>query len=361
MMPPVELLRRLVELESPTGDRERIARIGRFLAAELEALGARVRFEGEALVGRIGEGDGGLLLAAHMDTVWPAGTLTRMPFRVEDGHAWGPGALDMKAGIVTGVEALRRSRALARPITFLVTADEEIGSPRGRAVVEALAEPADAVLVLEPPVRDGTITTARSGLARYQMRITGRAAHAGNGSRAGVSAVEELAHQTLALHELPRRVEGARVNVGQVGGGTGDNVVAGEAWARIDARAWTSEAQARLERAIRGLEPRLEGAAIEIAGGITRPPMIPTPEAAAVAERAIGIAHRLGIRLDQHTSAGGSDGNFAAAVGACVLDGLGPTGVGAHATDERVSLESLAERVALLGALLAELVPARAA
>ena len=352
MMTPVELLRRLVELESPTGDALRIGHIGQFLAAELEGLGARVQFEGEAVVGRFGDGDGGFLLAAHMDTVWPAGTLTRMPFRIEDGYAWGPGVLDMKAGIVTGIEALRRSPARSRPVTFLITADEEIGSPRGRPVVEALAEPAEAVLVLEPPVRDGTITTARSGLARYQMRITGRAAHAGNGSTAGVSAVEELAYQTLALHELPQHVDGARVNVGQVGGGTGDNVVAGEAWARIDARAWTSDAQSRLEREIRGLKPRLGGATIEIAGGITRPPMIPTPEAGALAERAIEIARGIGISLQQHISAGGSDGNFAAAVGAGVLDGLGPTGVGAHAVDERVSLESLDERIGLLEALI---------
>jgi|SRR5689334_11011554 len=356
MMEPVELLRHLVELESPTGDAERIAHIGRFIAAELAALGATVEFRGEALVGRWdGGGRPPVLLAAHMDTVWPAGTLHAMPFRVEDGFAWGPGALDMKAGIVAGIEAVRRLGPLPRPVAFAITADEEIGSPRGRAVIEELARAADAVLVLEPPVREGTITTARSGLARYQMRITGRAAHAGNGARAGISAVEELAHQTLALHALPERIEGARVNVGQVGGGTGDNVVAAEAWARIDARAWTADAQRRLEAAIHGLAPQLDGARIEIAGGVTRPPMIQSPEAGRLAERAIAIAGSLGIELGQHVSAGGSDGNFAAAVGTPVLDGLGPNGVGAHALEERVSVDSLEERTGLLTALLREL------
>jgi glutamate carboxypeptidase len=356
MMSPVELLRHLVELESPTGDANRMAHIGRFVAAELEGLGASVALHGEAVVGEWSDGDQKpLVLAAHMDTVWPAGTLRSMPFRIEDGFAWGPGALDMKAGIAMGVEAVRRLGRPHRPLAFLITADEEIGSPAGRAVVEELARTAAAVLVLEPPVREGTITTKRSGLARYQMHIAGRAAHAGNGARAGVSAVEELARQTLALHALPDAIEGARVNVGQVGGGTGDNVVAGEAWARIDARAWTSDAQRELEQAIRGLEPHLDGARITITGGVTRPPMIQSPAAGRLAETAIAIAADLGVELAQHVSAGGSDGNFAAAVGTPVIDGLGPNGVGAHAVDERVSLESLEERIGLLEALLRRL------
>jgi glutamate carboxypeptidase len=354
-MTAVELLRRLVELESPTGDAERIAHIGHFLSAELEAVGAVVEQRGAALVGRTGGSGRPLVLAAHMDTVWPVGTLPRMPFRVEDGYAWGPGTLDMKAGIVTGIEALRRLGGPPRPVAFLITADEEIGSPGGRPLVEELAREAWAVLVLEPPVRDASITTSRSGLARYQLRITGRAAHAGNGSSAGVSAIEELARQTLAVHRLPESIEGARVNVGQVGGGTGDNVVAGEAWARIDARAWTGEAQLELEHALRSLKPQLEGARIEMSGGITRPPMLRSPESEALAARTLAIAAGLGIPLEERRSAGGSDGNFAAAVGAPVLDGLGPTGVGAHAVDERVSLESLEERTQLLEELVKEL------
>ena len=267
MMDAVELLRRLVELESPTGDAERIGHIGRFLAAELEALGARVALHGQHLTAQLGPGDGPpLVLVAHMDTVWPAGTLPSMPFRVEDGFAWGPGALDMKAGIVIALEALRAIDDLARSVRMLITADEEIGSPTGRPVVEEVATGARAVLVLEPPVKDGTITTSRSGLARYQLHIRGRAAHAGNGSRAGVSAIEELAHQITAVHRLSDPTRGIRTNVGQVGGGTGDNVVAGEAWARIDARAWTADEQRSLERAMHGLRPHLDGAVLSRLG-----------------------------------------------------------------------------------------------
>ncbi len=356
MMDAVELLRRLVELESPTGDAERIGHIGRFLAAELEALGARVALRGQHLTAQLGPGDGpALVLVAHMDTVWPAGTLPSMPFRVEDGYAWGPGALDMKAGIVIALEALRATDDLPGPVRVLITADEEIGSPTGRPVVEEVAGGARAVLVLEPPVKDGTITTSRSGLARYQLHIRGRAAHAGNGSRAGVSAIEELAHQITAVHRLSDPTRGIRTNVGQVGGGTGDNVVAGEAWARIDARAWTADEQRALERSMHGLRPHLDGAVLAVSGGVTRPPMVQSPAGAELARAAITIAADSGITLGENASPGGSDGNFAAAVGTPVIDGLGPTGSGAHAIDERVSLESVRERTALLAALLSRL------
>ena len=354
-MTALELLRRLVELESPTSDSERLSHIGLFIAAELESLGGRVEFRGRHLVARMGNGGPPLVLAAHMDTVWPTGTLMQMPFRVNGGYAHGPGALDMKAGIVTAIEAVRRAGSSGGPVCILVTADEEIGSPTGRPVVEELSRVARAVLVLEPPVRDGTITTSRSGLARYQLRIRGRAAHAGNGWRAGVSAIEELAHQVTVVHALADEAAGVRTNVGQVGGGTGDNVVAADAWARIDARAWTAGAQARLEAAIYGLEPKVDGSVIEVSGAVTRPPMVQSAAGAELAARTIEIAAGLGIELSENASPGGSDGNFAAAVGTPVIDGLGPTGSGAHAVDERVSLESLEERTALVAALVERL------
>src|SRR6478672_12454282 len=313
-MTAVELLQRLVELESPTSDSERLSHIGLFLAAELDSLGGNVEFRGRHLTARIGNGGPPLVLAAHMDTVWPTGTLMQMPFRVDGGYAHGPGALDMKAGIVTAIEAVRRAGSPAGPVCVLVTADEEIGSPTGRPVVEELSREARAVLVLEPPVKDGTITTTRSGLARYQLRIRGRAAHAGNGSRAGVSAVDELAHQIMAVHRMADPAAGIRTNVGQVGGGTGDNVVAGEAWARIDARAWTADEQGALERSMHGLRPHLDGATIEVTGGITRPPMVQTAGAAELVRSAIAIARDAGVDLAENASPGGSDGNFAAAV-----------------------------------------------
>jgi glutamate carboxypeptidase len=355
MMRPVELLQRLVELESPTGDIERISHIGSFISAELAGLGGAVGRAGQLLRARFGEGEGRpLLLLAHMDTVWPAGTLARMPFRVDGELAYGPGALDMKAGIVVMLEAIRRASPLRRPVEVMITIDEEIGSPQGRPHVEQASAEAEAVLVLEPPVRDHTVTTARSGLARYQLHIQGQAAHAGH-QGGGVSAVEELAHQTLALHALRDAERGIRVNVGQVAGGTGDNVVAAAAWARIDARAWTTEEQKKLEAAIFGLKPKVPGARLTVTGGITRPPMVRSEGTAALAARAMEVAERLGQPLGENASGGGSDGNFAAAVGAPVLDGLGPLGAGAHADDERVSLRSIEERSELLAGLLRSL------
>ena len=352
-MRPVELLRHLVELESPTGDAVRMAHIGRFLEAEFEGLGGKVTMDGPHLIAEFG-GGGQMLLIGHMDTVWPAGTIARLPFRVEGDLAHGPGSLDMKGGLVVGLEAIRRSGAPKRPLRMLITADEEVGSPSGRPVVERLAREAEVALVLEPPVKNGTITTQRSGLARYQLYVDGLAAHAGH-QNGGISAIEELAHQTLALRKLVDRERGIRVNVGQIGGGTGDNVVAAHAWARIDARAWTTPDQRELEDAIRGLQPVAEGATLTVTGGITRPPMIRSQQGVEVAERVLDIAEGLGMTLAEHASGGGSDGNFAAAVGTPVVDGLGPIGAGAHADEERVSLGSIDQRADLLAALIERL------
>ncbi|HUZ83260.1 MAG TPA: M20 family metallopeptidase [Gaiellales bacterium] len=357
-MHALDVLRRLVELESPTREEELVDRAARVVAAELSAAGAAAEMHGRHVVAHAPGEDSELsplLLLAHVDTVWPVGTLAAMPFSVRDGYAHGPGVLDMKAGIVTILSALHSCGRPRRPVTVLVTADEEIGSPTGRLLVEEHARGAAAALVLEPPVRDDTITTARSGLARYQLHVTGRAAHAGGGHTAGVSAVGELAHQTLVLHSLEDVERGVRVNVGQIGGGTGDNVVAAEAWARIDARAWTGADQRRLEHEIRGLQPHLEGATLTVTGAVTRPPMIRDERAAALAGQVLEIASEIGIPLAEHRSGGGSDGNFAAAAGAPVVDGLGPNGVGAHAVDERVSLRSLEQRAQLLSSLLMRL------
>jgi glutamate carboxypeptidase len=167
--------------------------------------------------------------------------------------------------------------------------------------------------------------------------------------------VHELAHQTLALYALRDDRRGIRINVGQVGGGTADNVIAAEAWARIDARAWTAEDQRDLEAAIRGLRPHVPGARLTLTGGVTRPPMPRSERSGAIAERTIEVARGMGIELTENASGGGSDGNFAAAVGAPVIDGLGPLGAGAHADDEHVSLSSIESRAELLAALLAEL------
>ena len=255
------------------------------------------------------------------------------------------------------IEALRGIGATPRPVVVLITADEEIGSPEGRPLVEELARNAAAALVVEPPVREGTITTARSGLARYQLYIQGRSAHAGNGHRGGISAIEELAHQTIALHELADRIEGARINVGQVGGGSGDNVVAAEAWARIDARAWTSRGPAPAG----GRDPRAaatagRSASSTVRGGITRPPMNQSHVAERLAQRAIEIGdgyrpqdrpEHLGRRLGRKLRRRSRESRC--------WTGLARTGWGLMRSTSAFRSNRSLERIHLLRALLLEL------
>jgi glutamate carboxypeptidase len=343
----VELLRELVELESPTGETGAIAAR---LERELEALGATVERDGEHLVGGLG-GDGApLLVLAHMDTVWPLGTLEAMPWRADDGRAFGPGVYDMKAGIVVMLDAVARAGA-TRALRLVITADEEIGSPDGRRVLGRAAEGASAALVVEPPDADGHLKTARKGLGRFTVRVTGRPAHA-SAAASGVSAIEELAHQILRLQTAGDLERGTSFNVGVVSGGTGENVVAPEALAKVDVRVARAEDRAGVERFLGSLEPVLEGTAIEVGGGWTRPPLERSPGSDALFAAARRHGLELGLDLEQTSSGGGSDGNLVGALGVPVLDGLGALGGGAHAPDEHVELASLEIRAELLARIL---------
>jgi glutamate carboxypeptidase len=293
----------------------------------------------------------------HYDTVWPLGTLDRIPFNVDaDGVARGPGCFDMKGGIVVLNFALQslRSRGLRplRRLEVLFTCDEEVGSPTSRPVIEATASGAALAYVLESPLPGGTLKTARKGTGDYLLRITGRAAHAGVEPQKGISAISEMAHQILALHALNDFALGTTVNVGVVQGGTRPNVVAAQAEAQIDVRVQSFAEASRLDGAIRGLEPVLPGAVLNIEGGLNRPPMERSPAMAALFEQARQIAASIGVELSEGSTGGGSDGNFTAAMGVPTLDGLGPEGEGAHAAHEHVLTESFARRVALLAGLL---------
>src|SRR5205823_4034239 len=221
--PALGLLQELVELESPTGDTHEIRDR---LAAELCSLGGDVAIEGEHLRAEFAGRDGTLLLLGHFDTVWPRGTLASMPWRVADSRAYGPGSLDMKGGLVVLVEAIRRADT-DRALRVVLTADEEIGSPTARELLARAADGAAAALVCEPTTAGGNLKTARKGLGRFSVRVTGRSAHAGE-PKHGVSAIEELARLILRLHALNDPASGVSVNVGVVAGGTRENVVAAE-------------------------------------------------------------------------------------------------------------------------------------
>jgi glutamate carboxypeptidase len=348
----VELLRELVEIESPSGS-PGVSAVSARIAQELESLGGDVELlDGGHLRAELAGEGAPLLLSGHVDTVWPEGTLETMPFRVEGSRAFGPGAYDMKACLVVMLEAVRLARGGRRALRVFLTADEEKGSVTGRGPLEEAAQGVAAAFVLEPPGEAGNLKTARKGLGRFTLTIKGRAAHAGTHPGEGVSAIEELAHQIQAVHDLADEERGSTVSVGVVEGGTSTNVIPPEAQARIDVRVSQSEDRERVERALAELRPVNPDAKLELGGGWTRPPLERSDGAARLFERAREYGRDLGLELEEESSGGGSDGNLIGALGVPVLDGLGAQGAGAHSPDEHVELESIPVRAQLLTRLL---------
>ncbi|HEV7899796.1 MAG TPA: M20 family metallopeptidase [Planosporangium sp.] len=300
-----------------------------------------------------------VLVLCHLDTVWPAGTTRRWPFRVGDGRATGPGVFDMKAGLVQALYALS-AVTCQTAVTLLITSDEEVGSPSSRALIEEEARGSRAVLVLEASA-DGALKTARKGTSMYRLLIQGRAAHAGLEPERGVSALVELAHQVQAAAALGDPVAGTSVTPTTASAGTTANTVPALAEMAIDVRAWTAAEQARVHEALSLLRPRLPGASLRLTGGVNRPPLEAT-RSAALAELVDRCAERLGIRpLGRAEVGGASDGNFTAALGIPTLDGLGAVGANAHAEGEYVDTSFMVERTELVGALLEHLVDGKAA
>jgi glutamate carboxypeptidase len=297
-----------------------------------------------------------LLVVGHLDTVWPLGTLAERPFRIENGRAFGPGIFDMKAGVAVAAFAMRAIKELGRktqrPVTLLMTCDEETGSHFSREIIEDEARTASAALVLEPPIPGGTIKTSRKGVGEFELIIRGKPAHAGNDPRAGVSAITEMAHQILAINQLVDYARGTTLNVGVVRGGVLSNVIAAEARASIDMRFQSEEEGARVTEAMASLKPTDNRAHIEVRGGINRPPLVRTPEIGALFDHARQLAAEMDYELKEGSVGGGSDGNFIAAMGVPVLDGLGVDGAGAHAEHEHIIIEDIPRRAALLARLI---------
>ena len=350
-------LERLVGAESPSPDKARCDACADEVAALFaQRAGAHVtrhqRSErGDHLEIRVGAGTKPILLLCHHDTVWPAGTIARLPFRVDGNRVTGPGGYDMKAGIVEAAFALEGAR-LARPVIVLSTSDEEIGSNSSRALIEERAREAEAVLVLEPAASGGALKTARKGIADFILEVDGRAAHAGVEPEKGVSAIEEMARQVLALKALADPSRGTTINVGVLTAGTRPNVVPAHARAEIDIRFSSAAEAERIVEAVRALLPVAEGARLRIDGGLDRPPMERGPGTVRLAALAQRLARDLGFKLDETSTGGGSDGNLTAAIGIPTLDGLGPDGGGAHADSEHLLITSWLQRTELLGRLL---------
>ena len=365
----LETLKVLVEYESPSTSKAHLDRLADYLTERFRAIGGeitrlanpeggdhlKVAFEVE------GDADAPdpILILCHFDTVWPVGTVEARPFRIEGQQAYGPGIYDMKGGIVIVEYALRALQALgiprARPVILILNADEEIGTGTSQAAIEEAAQDAAYTLVLEPATADGALKTARKGVGGFTLEVRGRASHAGAEPEAGVSAIEELAHQILRLHQLTDLERGTTVNVGVVAAGTRSNVVAASAKAEIDTRAWTIEDAEALEAEILSIEPVNPETELAIQGGFERPPMERTSATVALFETAQVVGRQMGLTLTEGASGGGSDGNFTSALGVPTLDGLGVEGGGAHSVDEHIRVASLSERAALLAGLLATL------
>jgi glutamate carboxypeptidase len=359
----VQTIETLVQMESPSTDKAAVDRCGAVLAGLLRDGGADVDIlaqaqRGDHIRARFGGGGRPVLLLGHFDTVWPAGTLERMPIRRDGDRLHGPGTFDMKAGIAIGIAAVRALRATgtAHPaVTLLWTADEEIGSGTSRATIEAEARQACAVLVLEPSLPGGTLKTARKGCGEYELIVRGIAAHAGLDPGKGASAIHELAAQIASIERLQDLDRGITVNAGLVSGGTRANVVAEEARATIDVRARTLADAAAVDTALRARHPTREGTRLTIQGGFDRPPMERSEAVAALFARAAAVAAAMDRELQEGSAGGGSDGNFTAALGVPTLDGLGAVGDGAHAAHEYVDIPSLPWRAALVAGLITDL------
>ena len=352
----------MVEMESFSSDKPSIDKLSSYIKNRLEALNAKVEVvpqadAGDHLLAEWGEGDEQILILCHMDTVWPAGTLKEMPFRNQDGLVSGPGVLDMKAGIAINLHALEALNTLGltpqRRVKMVFSSDEEVGSTTSRALIEEEARKSAHVFVLEPAAgSSGALKIGRKGVGMFQLKVTGRAAHAGNEPEKGISAVEELAHQIIRLHALTDLEIGTTVNVGVMSGGTVRNQIAPFAEALVDLRVVTMSEADRVTQEILALKPSLPGASLVITGGMNRLPMEKTPATARLLEKARSVAGPLGIELTEAHVGGGSDAQFASAMGVAVLDGLGGVGEGPHAVHEHIIAAELPKRVGLLASLL---------
>jgi glutamate carboxypeptidase len=358
----LRILQRLVELESPTTAKDRLDLLGYFVAAEIEQIGGQVRLfpqekAGDHLLGQWGSGENSVLLLTHLDTVHPLGSLDDMPWRRTPQAVYGPGVLDMKASVamaLTALRALREAGKLPPAVSLLCTSDEETGSRTSRELIEGLASNASIVLCLEPALPDGGLKTWRKGILGFRLDVEGASAHAGSDIRNGVNAILEMSHQIQAVTALADEQTETTVSVGVIAGGTRSNVVPQSCWSRIDVRAKTVAEGERIIKEMQSLKPVLPGAVLHVRGGWNRPPMERDDQMQTAFQHAEVIAGSLEMTLSEGGTGGGSDANFVARLGVPVLDGLGALGRGAHTQDELVELETLADRTALLAALISE-------
>jgi glutamate carboxypeptidase len=356
-----ELLAELTRIESPSTDPEGVARLARRVAQELEPLGLvpeLLPVDGGGPILRSASGERSVMLLGHLDTVWDLGTLARRPIRIESGRLFGPGAYDMKGGLVVLVHALK---ALARRgplpgICVFLTPLEEVGGESYRARMEREMRSSRAVLDFEPAWPGGAVKTQRKGSASFVLRARGVAAHAGADFARGANAILELARRLLDVAKMTDLARGTTVNVGTIRGGTRPNVVPDEAHAELDLRFRALADYEAARAALAALSPSDPRVRLELEAGGFYPPLERGPHVVAAFRAAAEVAADLGLPpLKEVATGGASEASFAAALGIPTLDGLGADGDGAHAEDEHVLLDSLPERAALAAGLILRL------
>jgi len=362
----VHLLKQLAMLESPTHDKKAVDACAAFVAREFKRTGCKVTIlpqkdigdltVAEFAPGRLKDADDEILVLTHIDTVWPVGKIVKMPFYVSGNKLYGPGVLDMKAGVVMLLTALRSLQSLniklQKRVTVVVNTAEETGHAAAHDLIRKLARKASLVLCLEPALPGGALKLERKGRLVVRLDVRGRAAHGGSPEK-GVSAIEELVTQIARLKRL--RTGETTVNVGLAGGGEKANVVAENAWAVLDIRFWKSTDRDRVLKILRESVPALGGARLKVSVESTTPPMEKTKASEKLFVRAQEIAVGMGLSLKGGKTGGGSDASIAAGMGIPTLDGLGPDGDGIHAEHEHLILSSFVERTALLTQLLKDL------
>jgi glutamate carboxypeptidase len=355
-------LRELVEVESPSREKAAVDCAGALVAGWAAELGGKLKRHtqrefGDVLELRFGPSRSRrprVLLLGHLDTVWPLGTLAKMPWREIEARIYGPGVLDMKSGVVMALEAIAALRELSaeRPMTLLLNSEEEVGSPVSRAITERVARGCSAVFVLEP-AQGLAYKTARKGVGQYDLLVQGVASHAGVDFESGHSAVLEMARLVQNVAGFTDVRKGLTVNPGVIRGGTQSNVVAAECMAAVDVRIAKAGDAARVERMFRNLKVTDKACTLKVTGGINRPPMERSTGTVRLFKQARALAAEMGFVLEEASTGGGSDGNFTAALGVPTLDGMGAVGAGAHAAHEHVVRKHLVERTALLAAMVA--------
>lgn len=363
----LELIEQLVNIDSGSYVKEGIDQIGSILKKQYEEMGFVVDVKNEKdfgnhlLIQHKNASDPKIILIAHMDTVFPKGTVAKRPFYIEGSRAYGPGVVDMKSSLVELLYAIKALNGdnpeICKNVQILLNGDEEIGSPSSRPLIEKHSEGKEYALVMEPARKDGSLVTSRRGGGRYKLIVKGKAAHSGIEPEKGRSAIEELAYKIIQLHNLTNHEKGISVNVGLIKGGSSVNTVSDSAVAQVDIRISEMEQADYLEKRMKEIcsKTDVSGTKIKLEGEISRPPMEFNEQTESLLEIIKDVGKEIGIKVKDTSTGGGGDASFTSATGVATIDGMGPVGGNAHSENEYLEIDTLPERTLLLAKTIEKL------